>query len=375
LSAFYASNYAASGLLFPILPLLLATRGFTATEIALVMTASPIMNLIAPPIWAAIADAFHARLMLLKLVSFCCAVTVLLLVPDWSVAAVVFAMGFFCFFRAPIYALADAAVHAELGPARHPIFARIRGLGSLGFAIGAGIGGILERTERGPWVVVAASAAYLVSLPPCFVIEGAPLRREPAILGRARAFIQSAHLMPLFAANAVYYTGHAMFDSYFSLFLGARDLRGIVGPAWMLAVMFEVMIMLIAPRLLQRLDPLKLVLWSSAVAIGRWLAISVVRDPLGLVLLQALHGLTFGLWWIALVRYVQDRAPDEVRTSVQGALLASLGLGSIGGNLLGGVVLDHFGGEVMFRVAAMFAAAAFLLYARVCTKGLPATVS
>jgi PPP family 3-phenylpropionic acid transporter len=368
LAAFYGTSYAASGVLFPFLPLLLRERAFTATDIAWVMSMNPIVNLLAPPVWSAIADAFHVRIALLRVVSFCSCAAVLLLIPKWGPAGTVAAMAVWCFFRTPIVSLIDAATHASLGPQRLHLYAPIRAFGSLGFALCAAVSGILDATGHKRWLIVLAALCYLASVFASFAIEGAPIVRERAVLGRARAFIREAGLAPVFIANGIYYAAHTLFDTYFSLFLERIGHRELVAPAWILAVMCEVLVMFLAPSILRNRDPLRIAAVIAGIAMVRWLLISSVRDPILLLAVQALHGLTFGLWYVALVRYVQTRSPEEVRTSVQAAHLASMGIGTILGILFGGTILDTLGGTTLFRIAAVFSAAALLLYTRVARR-------
>jgi predicted MFS family arabinose efflux permease len=365
LAAFYGLSYAASGVLFPFLPLLLHGRAFTATEIAWVMAMNPIGNLIAPPIWSWIADTFQLRIALLRTVSFCSGVTVLLLIPEWGLAGAVASMALWCFFRTPIVSLIDATTHATLGPGRLHLYAPIRAIGSLGFALAAGLSGLLDSGKHSHWLLVIVAGCFFASLIPSFAIETSPVVHRRAVLGHARAFIREARLTRLFVANGLYYAAHAVFDTYFGLFLERLGHRNLVGPAWMFAVMCEVALLFLAPFILRNRDPLKIVAVIAGVATVRWLLISIVRDPTALVMVQVLHGLTFGLWYAGLVRYVQARSPEEVRTSVQAALLASMGLGTVFGNIFGGKILDSWGGPALFQTAAVFSAAAFVLYVRV----------
>jgi MFS family permease len=66
-------------------------------------------------------------------------------------------------------------------------------------------------------------------------------------------------------------------------------------------------------------------------AIPRWVLMMVVSDPVGIVLVNTIHGITFGMFWIASVALMNARAPVHVATSAQGLL--ALAVGGIGSSL------------------------------------------
>jgi predicted MFS family arabinose efflux permease len=77
---------------------------------------------------------------------------------------------------------------------------------------------------------------------------------------------------------------------------------------------------------------------------------------------QTLHGITFGVWYVALVETVQADAPEEVRASAQSAVLAIMSVGMITGYVAGGRLLEDFDGATMYHVAAAASAVAVALY-------------
>ena len=78
---------------------------------------------------------------------------------------------------------------------------------------------------------------------------------------------------------------------------------------------------------------------------------------------QALHGITFGAWYLSLVRHVQVRSPSHLRTSLQSLAGSFVGLGMVAGYLGGGQIFAAWGGAAVYRLAALASASAFALYA------------
>lgn len=84
----------------------------------------------------------------------------------------------------------------------------------------------------------------------------------------------------------------------------------------------------------------------------RWLLLSVLESELAVLASQTLHALTFGLWYLALVRYIQVRAPEAARTTVQSVLQAVNGAGMMLGYVVSGELFERGGGQDVFRFAA-----------------------
>ena len=78
------------------------------------------------------------------------------------------------------------------------------------------------------------------------------------------------------------------------------------------------------------------------------------------MLLQTLHGVTFGAWYLSVVRFIQDRAPERLRTSLQALAMSAIGLGMTAGFLLGGWLFGARGAP--YGIAAVLALVALTFY-------------
>jgi len=317
--------------------------------------------MLVPPLWGLLADALRARVLLLRIASLGASLSILLLYPDWKLGGSIFAMSFICFFRASITPLADAAAHAMLGNGGR--FSLIRMWGSLGFAIMCGIGGWLDVSRHPERLVLLASSVYLVSFFFTLKMEAPPLERHPRVLARTLRLIAGSSLPLALVGTIFHYVGHSMFDVYFSLHMRALHYDDtFVGFAWLVGVLCEVAMMFYAPRILAVADTRRVMLVCTAVAILRWSITAITSDMMVILLCQTLHAFTFGLWYVSTVKFVQDEAPDELRTSMQSAALTSMGVGALFGYILGGSIYELEGGGVVFLTASVAAACATACY-------------
>jgi MFS family permease len=359
----YFFIFGALGLFFPFLPLLLSERGLDSRQIASIMVLIPLSNLVVPPLWGTLADVLRARLGLLRLATAGCGLTLLLLVPDWGFRGALVAIALFSLFRAPLSALADAETYASLGR-RARSFASVRLWGSVGFVLFVILPGRLPETHRGELVLVLAALLYLAAGGSTAPLKSAPVTQHPGVVNHALQLATKPAMALVLVGHAAYYAGHAAYDVGFSLHLrslGYSD--GLIGAAWAVGVAAEIGLMLAAPRFIHRWPSSSWLMACAVVAGLRWLLLASTSQPAGVLLVQTLHAVTFGLWYLSMVQRTQNHAPEHLRTSLQSITMAFVGLGMAGGYLVSGQVLHHLGGSTLFLLAAGAACLALLLYA------------
>jgi MFS family permease len=136
-------------------------------------------------------------------------------------------------------------------------------------------------------------------------------------------------------------------------FLGGSNT--ICGITVALTVLFEIPIFQIAPTLLRKYGVGWLLLLANVAFVVRIIGYTLI--PQGamwwLFLLEPLHGLTYAGSQSAAVEYVHQTMPSPgLEASGQGIVNLIRGSGSVLGLLWGGVLQDHFGPRVMYRVFA-----------------------
>ena len=92
-----------------------------------------------------------------------------------------------------------------------------------------------------------------------------------------------------------------------------------------------------------------------------------------ILILETLHGLTFALLWSASVEYGKIHAPKDFTTTMQSIITTAYSAAGVGiGSLVGGYIMDKYGGRWMYRGSAalsllvFFVHAAVLLFSRTC---------
>jgi len=78
----------------------------------------------------------------------------------------------------------------------------------------------------------------------------------------------------------------------------------------------------------------------------------VLRAPAALIALQALHGMTFGMFWSAGIALVAATVPPKLRATGQALLVMAINVGGAAGNLAVGRLYDSAGPSTLFALAA-----------------------
>ena len=168
------------------------------------------------------------------------------------------------------------------------------------------------------------------------------------------ALLRDPRLRLLLAIAALHWICLTPYNVYFGVFL--RDL-GLPPLSWGLAystgVVMEVFVLMTFHRLQARFRLPTLLAAAFAVSAARWLAIGVVRAPWALIALQALHGMTFGMFWSAAIALVAATVPASLRATGQALLIMAINVGGAVGNAITGRVYDAYGSRLLFLLAAI----------------------
>jgi PPP family 3-phenylpropionic acid transporter len=360
LRALYFLYYGNVGTLLPFFAVYLQGLGFSGQQIGIIqmLPSFPLAPLVAIG-WATYADHRATPQLALRRATTWVALAVLLLPfarQPWQVGAVVVLM-----------ALGDRAVvpltdsitieWTRVNPALS--YARVRLFGSLGFVVLTVVTGRLL-TLRGarpadllvPVVVVACVLGYALvarGVPPTPRHPDRPHPREMVALLRDR------RLWALLVPAALHWAACAPYHVFFGVLV--RDLRlpdDVTSAGMAIGVVAEIGVLLVFPRLERRFSLRTLFAVAMLGSALRWVITSRAGGAGVVAGVQALHGLTFGLFWGSAMRALADVVPPKLRATGQ-ALFGGLVFGGANavGYALSGAGYDRLGGAApLFAFAA-----------------------
>jgi PPP family 3-phenylpropionic acid transporter len=347
LAVFYVCAFISVGIATPYLSPYLSDLGLSGSQIATVLSLTPICYLGVPLLWGWIADRTHRHDRVLRVAAFGAALGIALLSRAHGFRGALPAYALFAAFYVGIGPVVDTLAVASSPQGRG--YGRLRMWGSFGFLVAAALGGVVLAVRGSrpadPAVPLMMLAGLCAAGATSFAIptNSAAHRAKPR-LAEVSAVWRDRRFRLLLLVAALHWMAMAPYNVFFGLLLRNRHLSpAIGGAAFAVGVIAEGAIMFWFAELRRafRLETLLCVAFAATVA--RWALVSWVTGAFWMVALQALHGLTFGLFWVTGISLLNEIVPPTVRATGQALYLAAmLGLGSLAGYHATGLILDTF---------------------------------
>jgi len=167
---------------------------------------------------------------------------------------------------------------------------------------------------------------------------------------------------PLFAAFLIavgtILCSHAAFYTFGAVHLQAQGISGrAFGVLWAVSIMAEIGLLAFSSAILARIAPLQLVMLAGAAGLVRWGTMSLDPPFAVLMVLQALHGLTYGATHLGAIHFMARAVPGRGAGTAQG-LYSAIGAGLFTGlaTLAAGQVYPALGGATFLVMAGLCAA-------------------
>lgn len=300
-----------------------------------------------------------------------------------AAAAVGFLIGSGFWQYALIYAVCGAGFHtlnscltamtsdwARVTGATDRVFGRVRLWGSVGFILSLAV---LSRWLEDDRLVLGAMALFFVLA----ALSALPAR-EPRehidtsleIKGDVRRLLTDSRLLAFMICLFLYKVGESCYHAYLGVFMLSLDAsRAAVGWAMVIGAVSEVPLMFAAGTLAMRFGRRNLMLTAFTVLAFRLMVTSSLPTWEWVLLLQALHGFSFGLMSVCAVAHLAERAPGNLSATAQGLLGMTLALGMAAGPALGGLVVGTAEIETLFLLLAGVVVTGGILFVLVIRNG------
>lgn len=326
LASTYFISFAALGLMFPFLPLILHEKGLSDAEIALAMAMSGVSSLIAPNLFAHIADRFLSCRRLLPLLFAGNALALLLLTKtttflDSSIAI-------FLLFSSLVPSLSMLESFTLDIVKNQPIsvkpitFQSYRIWGSIGFIAPACLMGVVP-TWRSltayELLIIGISASMAAACVALILPNNIPQRHNSArpLYAAIKAAWQPS-LRGVILANAIAGMGLATFFIAFPRFLHELEFSAVqIGLITNIGVVSEILMMPFVGSLISFIGLKGMIVLGFASIPLRLFSLAMYPSQTTVLLTQILHGpLVIGVF-IALPMYLQEHADNSFRHSLQ----------------------------------------------------------
>jgi MFS transporter, PPP family, 3-phenylpropionic acid transporter len=367
---FYFLYFAGVGILVPYVPPYLRSLGLSGAEIGALMSIAPLLMVVVPPIWGYLADRSQRVTAMLKVAIFGAALAFAPLIGVTAVWAIAAVLVVHALFFTPITALADTVAIAEarrLGTE----YARLRLWGSVGFIAASFTFALhLEAGAPAGHAVIAVTALFGAAALVAMALRPVPIAARPPSVRDALRLASDPRLLAFLLAGALHWASAAPYHILFAVHLEDLEvLPRYVGIGLTLAVAAEVAMMWAFSRLRRRIPLFGLLAIAFGATSVRWLLTAFATTGPALAAVQVLHGLTFGVFYVASIAHLERAVPGPLLGTGRALFSAiAIGLGGAGGNALAGALYDVGGGDLAFLAAACLSLAAPLFIAFAARK-------
>ena len=367
LAFFYAAVFAMIGIHVPFWPVWLAAKGLGPADIGVIIAASLGVKVVFNPLIAHVADRRGQRrpiMVMLATLSFVAFALFGWTDGFWPILGV--SVLFFAVWS-PLMPLGESlAMLSGQGGGKELDYGRVRLWGSLSFIAGAvGAGTLLAAhpPEIIYWILLASLALVAA------VTLALPATVAPAATGKRFAAIEvlrDPRFRLFLAATALIQASHGVYYGFGTLNWQAQGYsETVIGWLWAEGVVAEIILFAFGVRLVGGMGPAKLIALGGLAGAVRW-SVTGLTPGLGiLVVMQALHALTFAATHLGAIYFISRRVPPALSASAQGlysAMVMGLALGLA--MLLSGKLFGLYGAgayQAMAAMAALGTVAAVLL--------------
>ncbi|MGL4612635.1 MAG: MFS transporter [Shewanella sp.] len=341
LCACYFFFFSILGTMIPYLGVFFENRGFNPQEIGFLLAILMATRIVAPNVWAKVADRTGMRAELVKMGAGAAMLAYLSFFYHGGFVYMALSLALYTFFWNAILAQLEVITLETLGE-NASRYGQIRSFGSIGYiclVVGAGFAIGQWGTEVLPYIGLVLFTGMLVCALPL------PANRAVRPQGQERQPLKWTKPIIWFMISAMLLQMSAgPFYGFFVLYLKqAGYTEAAAGIFVALGAMAEIVMFMFAPRLLGRYGVNTLLVVSIAMTAVRWLLVAFgVESMLLLGLSQVLHAFTFGLTHAASIQFVHRHFDASHRSQGQ-ALYASLSFG--GGGALGTWICGYIWGD------------------------------
>jgi MFS transporter, PPP family, 3-phenylpropionic acid transporter len=360
INSFSFSFFMTMALVVSFFPLYYDSLGYSKLQIGALYSIGPAVGIISNLFWGLISDRFQTLKKTIIVILFGQLAMVLLLFST-DVYSVLFVIvtGFY-FFQTPLNGLNDSQIllYTRVSGKSYAFF---RMWGSLGFAFAAVMVGLVLNKLGVEIISILAVCSVTLSLCLAFLLKDNRAGMKKMDLSGVVKVIFNRKLLWFLGLIFFMSIAHRANDGFLSTYLKDLGGKNLVGIAWMTSALSEVPVFFYLNKHGHKYKELPLLAVACSVYVIRFLLMSLVSGPGWIIPLQALHSLSFGIFLVTALRYLQQLVPDEYRATGQAVFnMTWSGFSGLISGFVGGRVYDAWGGAILYRVAAVSAFVAFV---------------
>ena len=364
LNTIYFIFYAALAGYFPFLTVYLVDRGLSYSQIGIAYAATSLVSVVAQPIWGYITDKYSNKNNVLVITMLFSSLIINTFVFINGFPMAISGMIILIIFQSPIGAILDAYTYEIIEEHKRIQFGRIRLMGSIGYAIFALIIGILIKATN----INSSFYVYFITLSSgVFVIKGIKFKgksqNKKLSLNDLIEILKNIKFAVFLVSICVMSIALGANSSYISVLI--EKTGGTVanlGMLWFIVAMSELPAFFYGGKLLKRYGELNVFIFAILIYMLRFFLNGICINYKQVMFIQLLQSISFPLYLMASLQYLNKIVPSKMRTSSI-TLYAAFGggLGGFIGNIMAGKILDIVSVFILFKMLSVVMMLALLI--------------
>ena len=363
LMIFYFFSFGTIGVFFPYTPFYLKSNGFTGAEIGILLACIPLNKIFTTNIWTNFfvksknKTLFVISMILLSNFSL----FFIWKYPENFWAALVSIL-FYSLFRSGVLPLMDTLTMEHV-VSKKVSYGQIRMMGSIGFIVGSIITGKLIDLINISFFIPLIFLAGTFVIFPIFMLsfDKFDYKKHSASIS---SFDKNFYILIL--GVIIYFMAFSFNNNFINIKISESGLSQLTaGSMWSAGVLLEIVIMFFSGKFLHKASAVTWMQLSVFTGFFRWLLIGIYSSKAILYFACTLHGISFGLFHLAMIQYIKVSVPEGKRLKAQGIYAATAyGLGSILGSLFSGFIYDFYGVNITFLAASGISLISMIIIAK-----------
>ncbi len=358
----YFFYFAVLGIFLPYFNLYCYHLGFSGAQIGTLSAVRSLVMVAASLFWGLLADKFYLRRRIYVICSAASALTWLFFLSTTDFWFMLLITALYVCFYAPIIAFLEAFTMDQL-EYRKESYGRIRAWGSFSF--------ILVVILLGRAIDLFPIRLILVLIFAGSLLQAVGALRMPRFSSSGRSLspkngegLMNRQVFYFLLCGFIMLVSHGTYYGFFSIHLESLGYsRTFIGLAWALASVAEILVMINSEALFHRFPLERVLVFSYAVAVLRWLMLCLFHSPVMILSAQVLHAVTYGTFHMASILYIDRLTSARAKTTGQAANNAvQYGLGLMAGFFLNGFLFERTGTPFLFLMSAVIAMAGGMVF-------------
>jgi len=362
ITAQYFIYFGVMGVFLPYFNLYCFHIGLDGVQIGVLSSIRSITAIIFPLVWGALADRLNQK----KLIFVSCC---FLSTAAWggfllttNFAAMLVIAVFYGIFYSPIISFMEALTVDTLGPEKQS-YGKVRAWGSGSFIIMVlTMGWVIDRFSIAVIISAILAGSFLQAL---FSVK-LPFRQadQKTPQDRGLGVFLKKPVIVFLCAGFLMLVSHGGYYGFFSIHLEQAGYgSAFIGAAWALASAMEILSMVASKTIFKSFSMERVLIFTFFVAALRWMLLYFFISPGWILLSQTLHAVTYGMFHMASILYMDSQSPNHAKTMGQSLNNAvTYGLGLMMGFFVNGYVFELLGSRMVFIMGSGIALLGGILF-------------